>query len=208
MSIPSLLQQYHFHVILIWWHSPYKPCVIIPPLPRYLFAFCCSDKGHCTNMHEKNYQETLMSGFIQLRTSLIKQLVSQGLTNFKVMDSCCPTNCSLTANISERIVEMRKITAKDGVHFVDAGYRKIAERCTACISTMLAGDNKVVCQQKPTIHFWRGFCSQRGSLLPKLGSSTPHSLFGGAARGSFRGSARGSYCNSRRNRSFHPYRKW
>jgi hypothetical protein len=24
MSIPSPLQQYHFHVILIWWHSPFN----------------------------------------------------------------------------------------------------------------------------------------------------------------------------------------
>ncbi len=24
MSIPSSLQQYHFHVILIWWHSPFN----------------------------------------------------------------------------------------------------------------------------------------------------------------------------------------
>ncbi len=24
MSILSPLQQYHFHVILIWWHSPFK----------------------------------------------------------------------------------------------------------------------------------------------------------------------------------------
>jgi hypothetical protein len=24
MSIPSPLQQYHFHIILIWWHSPIK----------------------------------------------------------------------------------------------------------------------------------------------------------------------------------------
>jgi hypothetical protein len=34
-------------------------------------------------MHEKNYQETVMSGFIQLRTSLIKQLAAQGLTILK-----------------------------------------------------------------------------------------------------------------------------
>jgi hypothetical protein len=67
-----------------------KPCLIIPPLPRYLFARCCSNTEHCINMHEKDYQETLMSGFIQLRTNLIKQLVSHGLTNFKVMDACCP----------------------------------------------------------------------------------------------------------------------
>jgi hypothetical protein len=25
------------------------PCVIIPPLPRYLFARCCDDTSHCTN---------------------------------------------------------------------------------------------------------------------------------------------------------------
>ncbi len=25
MSIPSPLKQYHFHSILIWWHSPFKP---------------------------------------------------------------------------------------------------------------------------------------------------------------------------------------
>jgi hypothetical protein len=176
-----------------------KPCVIVPPLLRYLFAWCCSDKGHCTNMHEKDYQDTLMSGFIQLRTSLIKQLVSHGLTNFKVMDSCCATNCSLTASISERIVELRKVTSR---------YRNIAERSIACISTMLAGESKLTSQQKPTVHFWRGIRSPRGSLLPKLGSSTPQMLHGRATRGTFRGSSRGTFGGNGRNRSFHPYRKW
>ncbi len=28
MSIPSPLQQYHFHVILIWWHSPFKVHIV------------------------------------------------------------------------------------------------------------------------------------------------------------------------------------
>ncbi len=139
---------------------------------------------------------------------MIKQLDSHGLTNFKVMDSCCATNCSLTANISERIVEMRKITSKDGVHFVDAGYRNIAERSIVCISTMLAGDNRVTSQQKPTIHFWRGIRSPRGLLLPKLGSSTPQTLYGRAARSTFRGSSRGTPGGNGRNWSFHPYRKW
>jgi lysophospholipase L1-like esterase len=148
-----------------------------------------------------------MGGFIQLRANLIKQLATQGLTNFKVMDACCPTNCSLTADISERIVEMKKITAKDGVHFVDAGYRKIAERVTACIAVMLTGDSKVTSQRKPTVHFWRGFRSQRGSLLPRMGNSNHHSLSNVAARGSLRGS-RGQLRSYGRSRLFHPYRKW
>jgi hypothetical protein len=148
-----------------------------------------------------------MSGFVQLRSSLIKLLVSYGLSNFKVIDACCPTNCSLTAGVGERIAELKKVTAKDGVHFIDAGYRKIAEPCSACISVLLAGDNKPV-QRKPTIHFWRGFRSHRGSLLPKLGSSTHHSLTERAARGSHRGLARGSFRSDGRSRSFHPYRRW
>jgi hypothetical protein len=178
-----------------------KPCVIIPPLPRYVFARCCSNAEHCTNMNNKGYQENLMSGFIQLRTSLIKLLVSHGITNFKVMDACCPTNCSLTASVGERIVELKKVTAKDGVHFIDAGYKKLAERCSACISVLLAGEDKP-CKRKPTFHFWRGFRSHRGSMMPMLGSSER------AARGSNRGLARGSFRSGGRNRAFHPYRRW
>jgi hypothetical protein len=100
-------------------------------------------------MHEKGYQEATMAGFIQLRANLIRLLVSNGLTNFKVMDSCCATNCSLTASVRERIVELRKVTSKDGVHFIDDGYRNIAERCTACISTMLSEECKPTCSKKP-----------------------------------------------------------
>jgi lysophospholipase L1-like esterase len=186
-----------------------KPCVIVPPLPRYLFARCCSSPEHCTNMQEKNYQETIMGGFIRLRTDLIKQLVTLGLTNFKVMDACCPANCSLTADISERIAEMRKITAKDGVHFIDAGYKKIAERVTACMAAMLTVDSNDTSQsqRKPTVHFWRGFRSQRGSLLPRMGNSNHHSLSNVISRGSHRGS-RGQLRSHGRSKLFHPYRRW
>jgi hypothetical protein len=63
-----------------------KPCIILPPLPRYLFSRCCSGNGHCTNANDPEYQSTLMSGFVWLKNYLIKQLVSHGVTNFKVMD--------------------------------------------------------------------------------------------------------------------------
>jgi hypothetical protein len=48
-----------------------KPCVLIPPIPRYLFSRCCDDKGHCTNANQDKYQENLLSGFQQLRGNLI-----------------------------------------------------------------------------------------------------------------------------------------
>jgi hypothetical protein len=202
---PEIFRRVVENVIPILKAKGTKPCLILPPLPRYLFARCCSDTGHCSNMHEKGYQEVTMAGFIQLRASLIRLLVSNGLTNFKVMDSCCATSCSLTASVRERIAELRKVTAKDGVHFFDDGYRNIAERCIACISTMLSEDCKPTCSEKPTVHFWRGFRSSRGLLLPSLGRSTPHRHQGRAARGSSRGSSRGYNGGNSRSRPFHPY---
>ncbi len=44
-----------------------KPCIVMPPLPRYLFAGCCSDSGHCTNANDSDYQSLLMSGFVRLK---------------------------------------------------------------------------------------------------------------------------------------------
>ncbi len=73
---------------------------------------------------------------MQLRTSLIRQLVSYGLTNFKVMDSSCMTNCTTTADIEDRIKNLRSTTAKDGVHFIDEGYRNLATRCLECLNQL------------------------------------------------------------------------
>jgi hypothetical protein len=177
-----------------------KPCISVPPLPRYLFAHCCDDTSHCINTQEKDFPETLLTGFVQLRTNLIRQLVSHGLTNFKVMDLCCATNCSLTASVQERIVEFCKVTAKDRVHFIDEGYWNIAKRSIACISQLLSGTNRASCQSKSTVHLWRGFRSIRGSLLPRLGSTPSQSMHGQATRGAYRGVSRGSFGGKSRNK--------
>ncbi len=114
-----------------------KPCVIIPPLPRYMFTRCCNDTDHCTNASEPNFCKTLLSRFIEIRNSLIRQLVSAGLTNFRVMDTCCTTVCPVTACVEERIKGLRSVTAKDGVHFVDVGYKNLAGRSINCLSKMI-----------------------------------------------------------------------
>jgi lysophospholipase L1-like esterase len=135
-----------------------KPAVIIPPLPRYLFTRCCSDADHCTNANEENFSAKLLTNFVQLRNELIKQLVSEGITNFKVMDLCCVTNCSLTANTASRLEELKKVTASDGVHFTGTGYTNLAKRCSDCLKTLLGS----MCNPKgkkavPVTFFWRGF---------------------------------------------------
>jgi hypothetical protein len=46
------------------------------------------------------------------------------------------TNCTTTADIDDRIKNLRSITAKDGVHFVDEGYRTLATRCLECLNQL------------------------------------------------------------------------
>jgi hypothetical protein len=105
----------------ILWAKKDTPCVIIPPIPRYLFARCCGDTSHCTNAGDPGYSTHLLSEFLQMRNNLIKHLVGSGLKNFKVLDVCCTTTCTSTANIATRLTELKRFTAKDGVHFTPAG---------------------------------------------------------------------------------------
>ncbi len=128
------------------------PCVIIPPLPRDLFDRCCDDNEHCTNFSQLNFAQNLLSGYIQLRNLLIRSLAQKGLTNFKVMDTCCITACKNTANTTTRLSELRQVTAKDGVHFVSAGYANLAARMTTCLAAMFDVPKKV---QKPCVHLER-----------------------------------------------------
>jgi hypothetical protein len=201
-----------------------KPCVIIPPLPRYLFARCCNDPDHCTNATDTNFSRKLLTGFTEMRNALIRQLVSAGLTNFKVMDVCCTTTCSATACTDERLKGLKSVTAKDGVHFVDAGYKNLAKRCMDCLSKMLSPESHIPEKTgKPTCFFWRGFRSTRGSNYKRSHSETSRGARGpsaGGARGRA-GSARGR-AGSARGRAraargqvhrgifskFHPYRRW
>jgi hypothetical protein len=178
-----------------------KPAVIIPPLPRYLFTRCCSDADHCTNANEENFSAKLLTNFVQLRNELIKHLVSEGLTNFKIMDSCCVTNCGLTANTASRPEELKKV---HGVHFTRIGFTNLAKRCSDCLKTLLGSmSNPKGKKAVPVTFFWQGFRSVRGSLRAKPTS-------GASARGSFRGwnsGGRSGRSGFGYKRGFHPYRR-
>jgi hypothetical protein len=183
-----------------------KPCIVLPPLPRYVYARCCNDSGHCTNAGDPEYQSFMMSGFVRLKNDLIKQLVHNGLSNFKVMDTCCVTAVPATAKIGERLAELKKVSSGDGVHFTAEGYKHMARRISECIKT-LTGNPKTTKQKS---YFWRGFRSRRGSsAVANAGGLHSQSAWndGIPLRGGSRGRPRGG-SSGRRPRGFHPYRKW
>jgi hypothetical protein len=182
-----------------------KPCVILPPLPRSLFSRCCNDKNHCTNLTDKGFTEELLTGYIRLRNELIKQLVSHGLSSFKVMDSYCMTQCPKTASIAERLKELRGIMAKDDTHFLEAGYKNLAERCMNCIRQMTNDAKRTA--KKSVSYFWRGFKSPCGSTAPRLAVGHSSAGRGHTLRGNARGGGRGTF-RGHRSRSYHPYQRW
>jgi hypothetical protein len=196
---PQIFKKLVDSVIPIFKAKGNKPCVIIPPIPRCLFSRCCSDDGHCTNVNDSNFVETMVTGFLRQRTELIRQLVQSGLTNFRVLDSCCTTNCVATASISERIAALQKTTWSDGIHYTKEGYHHLAERTLACLKVLIDSPKN---NTKKGTYFWRGFRSQNGSTMPRprpLPSvGTQHAAQGGRMRG----------MPSGRSRAYHPYKRW
>jgi hypothetical protein len=190
VSPPDTFKKTVVAVIPILKEKKDTPCVVIPAIPRYVFSRCCSDPTHCTNANSTDYCETLMTGFMRMRNDLIKILVAAGITNFKVLDTCCPTSCATTANTKSRITDLKKVTASDGVHLSAEGYVNLATRCQACIRALLAAPPRPV---KHAIHFWRGFKSPHGS-------SRHHNVPTPPMRG--RGGGRPF-----RHKNFHPYRR-
>jgi hypothetical protein len=61
-----------------------------------------------------------LTEFFQLCGMLLRHLVGMGVKNFKVMDTCCTTNCTSTANTAKRLSELQKVTEKDGIHNMTA----------------------------------------------------------------------------------------
>ncbi len=150
MCSPELFQKTISAILPILKEKGDTPCVVVLPIPRYLFARCCNDTGHCTNVNTEDYAETLLTGFLKLRTELIRILVTAGVTNFKVLDACCTKLCATTANTKTRITDLKQVTAKDGVHFVAAGYQNLATHSLSCLRSLLTAPPRMA---KQVSHF-------------------------------------------------------
>ncbi len=155
-------------------------------------------------MSEPDFPAKMLAGFVQMRNELIRNLVKSGLTEFKVLDSCCNTDCATTASVPERLEGLRTSTAKDGVHLTPKGYLNLAGRATKCIKQMMEGQPKIT--RKTQTFFWRGFRSTCGSSWARTGTSSIHKdshALRGVVRGSARGDRRGHV-----PRPYHPYKRW
>jgi hypothetical protein len=142
--------------------------VVIPPLPQYLFTGCCNQTGHSLNLDKEGHPKRLLSDTIGLRNSLKKFVNTLGLSNCRVIDTCCVTDCTATSDIDSRTDALKYVMAKDGVHFLSTGYdNMVSSIVRTCADTLSV---KPAAAKSSKSHFWRGFRSVVGSS-----ASTPSS---------------------------------
>ncbi len=65
------------------------------------------------------YQDPVFQIRCGLRNCLKKHVAGVVISNCRVLDTCCVTDCNPTANLKTRIDALRAVTAKDSIHFLD-----------------------------------------------------------------------------------------
>jgi hypothetical protein len=180
--------------------------IIIPPLPRHLYTSCCSNKKHCTNLNNDDYELSLLQATTHFRPILKESLLKQGLDRFFVLDGVgallgVPPGGNRGAPV-EILRELSSYCAADGVHYTETGYANLAKTILEAVRGVSDGTlTKTRTDEKGNIsgkaggqnYFWRGFCSPVGARLAVLPPLTdnchrstaaePHRIHGQPPRG-------------------------
>jgi hypothetical protein len=168
------------------------PVVVIPPLPRYLFGGCCTLAEHCPNVAKPEHASKLLGDIIGLRNCLKKHVAGLGIANCRILDTCCVTDCIPTADTNTRLKALRTVTARDGIHFLEAGYDWLVRNI---LNSSEHPSSKAKQSIKAKQHYWRGFRSPVGTNTPGTNTQGVNSR-GGHARN-----------RSHRTLHFHPYKR-
>ncbi len=171
--------------------------IVVPPLPRYLFAGCCKQPNHCPNVTGVEHARKILSDAIGLRTCLKKFLSGLGLTHCRILDTCCVTDCIPTATVDTRVEALKAVTANDGVHYTDTGYDCMVKNIVQIPVKPQGIPQSKAPPGTSKMHYWRGFRSPVGSAVNLTNSKWAARGRGAQARG-------GSH---RDTRHYHPYRR-
>ncbi len=61
-----------------------------------------------------------------------------GASKCRVLDTCCVTDCSPTANSVMRVDALKKVTASDSIHFLNMGYDHLVKNIMQTLHTRRA----------------------------------------------------------------------
>ena len=142
--------------------------ILIPPLPRYLNAPCCSSTGHCTNRGEAGFGEALLGDLTKARAVLKSSVERNKVTKYRVLDgigSIAGHNPDGPARPGNREIlgSILPVFARDGVHLNEVGLQNLSNAILRQIKLLLCAGPISVPGSSAGKHYWRGFVSPNGS---------------------------------------------
>jgi hypothetical protein len=146
----------------------------LPPMPRHLYTGCCDSGEHCTNVNCENHAAKMMGHLNALRTSCVANLQGIGIKDFSVPDMIKLMMPACTG-IPEYLAALKHMSATDGVHFTEDGYRCIANAILThaahttenAVTDQKSAPFSFVTEGRKQTYYWRGFVSPVGVCRPR-----------------------------------------
>jgi len=156
--------------------------VILPPLPRYVTGACCDDVGHAHNSRDPVKSLGLCKKVGGLRKILKEMVVKSGVERVwipDIMGGLFGEGEGKGLNGKDVLSGASGIFSKDNVHLSNAGFEKLTGMILQGIERISIKKNAaaVLSNAGTEKHYWRGFCSDRGS------ARNPHQPMGHHSRG-------------------------
>ena len=174
------------------------PCVVMPPVPRYLKGGCCEDRSHATNAGKSGEDTIMLEKLVHLRKVLKTELAASSCTGYWVPDVLEHLSATAVGGVvtgQDKVVKLKELFSSDCVHLTGLGYTRLG----ACITEAL---KLAVERRRDTAectvsgvkrsYYWRGFNSIKG------GSRSSFTASGYKSKPAPSGGHGG--------RGFHPYR--
>ena len=188
-----------------------SPCVVLPPIPRYISGGCCSDTNHSGGVTA--VRADLLESCKHLRKVLKEELLKikqEGVWVADVVAGIAAPSDN-TGNTDKLMDSYRDIFTADNVHMTTVGYARLATTIVESVerakTAITSGTADILITGEKRNFYWRGFASIRGGTRREKRGS-----YGNASRDPVMESAHGArsrnsgpHQRGRGRGGFHPY---
>jgi lysophospholipase L1-like esterase len=121
------------------------PCILLSPLPRYLWNRCCADRTHITNSEEPGYAASMGTALRELNKNLRNMIFMRKMKGVTVLNSLEALGLIPSADADTLSDDEGRIVAlwgDDPVHPTRAAYRELAAKIAEKVTQILDEKNE------------------------------------------------------------------
>jgi hypothetical protein len=115
-------------------------CILLTPLPRYLWTRCCSDPSHITNSEDSEHAAGMGRSLQELNKSLKNMIFMRKLKDISLLNSLEVLGIVATADAGTLDDDEGRVIAMwgaDPVHPPSAAYRELAAKVASKVTALL-----------------------------------------------------------------------